>query len=389
MPMPDRKSPGGALADDRVALLVDGRAHDDWESYRVESDLRTAADAWRMKLSMAAGQVPAGIYSGAAAEIRLGRDRLMVGRLDRVKSRTAKDGVSLNIPGRDLAGQLLDCSAPIMSAQQLTLEEVVTRIVRPILPDTKVKVSAENALRVEKVNVEPGDTAWGALVHAAEANGLWPWFEPDGTLIVGGPDYEAPPVATLVMRLDGRGNNVLDFDLDDAIADSYSEITVLAQTHGGGEHRVAQHAVKATWKDPSVPFYRPKIVVDHEVDTPKHAEERARKLAMDARLERWTLTALVRGHRIDAPGMPGHGKPWKPGMRFNVIDEARRLDCTCFLMTTVMTGGKGERPQTVLTLKEDGVWIVAAHPHKRRHRRGKNGLPMRVWDAANRSPVEE
>lgn len=380
MPMP---------ADDRVSLLVGGHSHDAWERYTVESNLLTPADGWAMRLMMDAGRVPAAVVSGAAAEIRLGRDRLMVGRLDRVKSRTVKDGISLAISGRDLAGQLLDCSAPVISAQQLALEEVVTRIVRPILPDTRIRISAQNALRVDKVNVEPGDSAWAALEHAAEANGLWPWFEPDGTLVVGGPDYETPPAATLVMRLDGRGNNVLDFDLDDAIADSFSEITVLAQTHGGGEHRVAQNGVKATWKDPSVPFYRPKIVVDHEVDTPKHAEERARKLAMDARLERWTLTATVRGHRIYAPGMPGHGMPWRPGMRFNVIDEARRLDCVCFLMATSMTGGKSERPQTVLTLKEDGVWIVAAHPHKRRHRRGKNGLPARVWDIANNGLGEE
>lgn len=53
-----------------------------------------------------------------------------------------------------------------------------------------------------------------------------------------------------------------------------------------------------------------------------------------------------------------------------------------------MSGGKSEAPQTVLTLKEDGVWIVAAHPHKRRHRRGKNGASARVWDVAN-SPTEE
>ncbi|WP_234086751.1 phage baseplate assembly protein [Azonexus sp. R2A61] len=376
------------LADDRISLLVGGQAHDAWERYQVDSDLLTPADGWSMRLMMDAGRVPAAIVSGAAAEIRLGRDRIMVGRLDRVKSRVAKGQVSLSIPGRDLAGQLLDCSAPVISAQQLTLDEIVTRIIRPILPDTRVKIFAQNALEVEKVNVEPGDSAWDALQHAAEANGLWAWFEPDGTLVVGGPDYTAPPVATLVLRLDGRGNNVLDFDLDDAVADSYSEITVLAQTHGGGEHREAQHGVKATWKDPSVPFYRPKIVVDHEADTVKHAEERARKLAMDARLKRWTLTGVVRGHRINAPGEPGHGRPWKPGMRVRVINEPHRLDCICFLIATAMSGGKSEAPQTVLTLKEDGVWIVAAHPHKRRHRRGKNGTPARVWDVAN-SPTEE
>lgn len=368
-------------AEDRVALLVGGRLHDGWERYQVDSDLLTPADAWDVALTMPGARIPAAVASGAAAVIRVGADQVMSGRIDRVRSRTAKDGLSLSIVGRDLAGQLLDCSAPIFSGQQLTLDEIVARIVRPILPDTRIRIDAENAARRDKVSVEPGDTAWDALVHAAEANGLWPWFEPDGTLVVGGPDYTAPVMADLVMRLDGQGNNVLDFDLDDAIASSYSELTVLAQSHGGGQMRTPQAQVKATWRDPSIAFHRPRIVVDHDADTVALAEERARKLAMDSRLQRWTLTARVRGHRIAAPGLPGHGRLWRPGMRLRVIDEPHGIDQVCFLMAVRMTGGKTRAPETVLTLKEDGVWIVAAHPH--RGRRGKHKLPAMVIDLAN------
>ena len=34
----------------------------------------------------------------------------------------------------------------------------------------------------------------------------------------------------------------------------------------------------------------------------------------------------------------------------------------------------------MLTMKEDGVWTLDAHPSKRKHRRGKNSLPGRVID---------
>lgn len=369
---------------ERISLLIGGQVHSDWLSYSVDSDLLTPADAWTVSLSLEFGRVPDIVRSGASAEIRLRNDPVMVGRIDKVASRTSKGGVSLAISGRDLAGQLLDCSAPIFSAQLLTLQEVVARIVRPLLPGVRIRIDAENALPRGKVSVEPGDSAWDALQHAAEANGLWPWFEPDGTLVVGGPDYGKPAAATLIQRLppNAGGNNVLSLDLDDEIADSYSEVTVLAQTHGGGMGRQANHAVKGSWKDPSVGFDRPRIVVDHESDTVKHAQERARKLVLDSRLRRWTLTAVVPGHRINAPGLPGHGQPWAPGMRIHVIDETRGLDATCFLIARRFTGGRQSPPVTVLTLKEDGVWIVAAHPHKRRHRRGKNG-ELKVWDIAN------
>ncbi len=73
--------------------------------------------------------------------------------------------------------------------------------------------------------------AWDALAKAAAGRGLWPWFEPDGTLVVGGPDYTTTPVDTLIMKLDGTGNNVMELDDTRSINGCFSELTVLAQSH--------------------------------------------------------------------------------------------------------------------------------------------------------------
>lgn len=365
---------------DRVNLLLGGLAHADWLRYEVDSDLLMPADAWSVSLALdGARSIPAAVRSGEPCELRLGDDPLMVGRVDAVRLRTRKGEVQLTIDGRDNSGLLLDCSAPVFTSQNLTLDQVVAKIVKP-LGVTKIRIDADNALRREKVSVEPGDTAWDALAHAAEANGLWPWFEPDGTLVVGGPDYTAAPVATLVHELDGAGNNALDLELVDSLALSHSEVTVLAQTHGGGELRVARAGVKATYTDPSVRGYRPRIVVDHESDTPAHARERARKLTLDSRLARWELKAFVPGHRINAPGSAAHGLPWRPGQRVAVRSRPYGLEGIYFLISRTLRGGRGQPTITELTLKEDGVWIVNAHPHKRRHRRGRNAGPGAVLD---------
>ena len=375
--------------DERVTLLLADRAHADWLRYEVESDLLTPADAWSVTLALdPGGAVPAAVRSGEPASLRIGNDPLMVGRVDTVRLRTRRGAVELSIEGRDNSGQLLDCSAPIFTAQNLTLDEVVAKIVKP-LGVRKIRIDADNTVRREKVSVEPGDTAWDALAHAAEANGLWPWFEPDGTLVVGGPDYDAAPVATLVFEQSGGQNNVLGLDLVDSLALAHSEITVLSQTHGGGELRQARNAIRGRYKEPSVTFNRPRIVVDHESDTLAHANERAKKLALDSRLVRWELTATVPGHRINAPGQPAHGMPWQPGMRVAVQSGFYGLHGIYFLMARSMSGGRGQPSQTVLTLKEDGVWIVNAHPHKRRHRRGRNAGPGVIEDIANAPEVTQ
>lgn len=370
-------------AGNQVSLMFGGRTHADWLRYELDSDLLTPADAWSVTLALdPSGSIPTVVRSGEPAELRVGDDQVMVGRVDTVHLRSRRGGVELTIDGRDNSGQLLDCSAPIFTAQNLTLPEVVAKIVKP-LGITKIRIDADNALRREKVSVEPGDTAWDALSHAAVANGLWPWFEPDGTLVVGGPDYSAAPVATLIYEPDGRANNVLSLDLEDSLSLSHSEVTVLAQTHGGGELRQARAGIRASFNDPSVRHYRPRVVVDHESDTAAHAQERARKLTLDSRLVRWELRATVPGHRINAPGQPAHGQPWRPGMRVAVRSTLYGLQGIYFLMARRMTGGRGLPTQTVLTLKEDGVWIVNAHPHKRRHRRGRNAVPGAVLDISN------
>jgi hypothetical protein len=46
------------------------------------------------------------------------------------------------------------------------------------------------------------------------------------------------------------------------------------------------------------------------------------------------------------------------------------------------TGGRDKPAMTELTLKQDGVWQLDAHPHARQHRRGKNNSPGVIVNVA-------
>lgn len=361
-----------------VCLFVDGKVHSDWDSYDVDSDLLTPADAWRVTLSPKhPGDVPPSVKPGAPVKICVGDETVMSGRIDRRRDGIRKAGVRTEISGRDGAAVLLDCSAPIFVAQMIGLAEVVAKIVRKL--GVGVIDIRGQSRRNGKVNVNPGETAWQTLENVAEANGLWPWFEPDGTLVIGGPDYDAPPVASLFLRLDGIGNNVIDLERELSIHGRYSELTVLGQAHGTSveEGRSAIHD-KAT--DDGVTWYRPKIIVDHEAQSVAIAQSRARKLLADGRLNAFTLSATVTGHRITAPGKPSVGLLWKPGQRVHVVSEPHGIDETFFLMARKFTGGRDQEPRTHLTLKEDRTWVLDAHPHKRKYRCRKDSATAQVWD---------
>jgi prophage tail gpP-like protein len=350
-------------ANDLVSVLVGGRVHSDWSSYDIDSDLLTPADGWRVELANPSGTLPPEIVTGSPIEVHVGNDVVLSGRLGVIDEDVSKYRDSLMLTGRDNAAVLVDCAAPIFVAKQVTLAQVMTNVVRP-LGISKIRVDAASTYVSEKINVEPGDTAWHVLANVAEANGLWPWFDPDGTLVIGGPDYTTPPVATLIMRLSGKGNNLEGLRVVQSMEERFSQVTVLGQAHGTSFEE-GRNAIKATATDSSISFYRPHVVVDHECDSAATALSRARKLLMDSRLRSLTLTARVRGHRTS------DGVLWKPGQRIHVISERHGIDAVYFLMGRRFTKGRDGGTTTTLTLKEDGVWTLDAHPHQGRHRRRK------------------
>lgn len=360
--------------DERVTLLLGGQAHSDWTQYEIDSDLLTPADAWQLSLVNPNRLLPAEVRPGARIRVLVGPHTVLTGRVDEVDEAVSKNEHSIMLCGRDDAAILLDCSSPLFVARQVTLAEVVSKVVKP-LGISRIRIAAAASHTHEKINVEPGESAWDTLVHAAEASGLWPWMEPDGTLVIGGPDYSTPPVGSLIQRRDGRGNNVLNLRLVRNMSGRHSELTVLGQAHGT-ERANGQHNLRGVARDSGIDYYRPRIVVDHEADSPAVATARARKLMADSRLAGFTLTADVRGHHN------GQGQPWQPGQRVNVSSEPLGLDGVYFLMGRRFTRSREGGTRTTLMLKEDGVWTLDAHPHQRKHRRGKNSVPGQIIDVA-------
>lgn len=384
---------------DAISLVIAGRVHSNWTNYRIDSDFLKPADGWQLALGLPDKAFPADIVRGAVIALQVGGETVLSGRIDTVNRLVSRQTYSLALSGRDDAAILVDCAAPVFSANQLTLDEVIEKIVRP-LGIRNIRVQASSAPRNDKVTIEPGMRAWDALEKAAAGRGLWPWMEPDGLLVVGGPDYAAEPVATLVLRHDGVGNNVLELEDSRSIQGCFSELTALAQSHArsadsssytapisanfwnddgsvalltssdaqGNDDLTGSHAMKAVATDPAVTYYRPQIVTIGDTNNMEQVNYRAKKAMSDARLSGWDIHAVVKGHRTE------DGVLWEPGQRVRIVSEPHALDAVFFLMGRQFSGGR-DRKTTSLRFKEDGVWVPDAFPRdkKRRHRRGKKG----------------
>lgn len=383
---------------DKVSVIVGGKVHSDWSGYGIDSDFLIPADAWSMRLGLPDGIFPEGVARGVPVQVRVGPDVVMSGRIDRVSRTVSRDQVSLSVTGRDGAAILVDCASPLLTSRQTSLEEVIAQVVRP-LGIKNIELHAESSLRNDKITTEPGERAWDILLRACAGRGLWPWFRPDGTLVIGGPDYTAAPVATLVMRRSGEGNNLLSLTDESSMERSFSRLTVLAQGHAHstnnkkelgiidvsssdsltvsgdtdtteteldtGLPETGQHGLQFVVEDPTVTYYRPQVVVMHDADDLEQVRYRARKMMADARLEGYSLIARVQGHRTS------DGVLWEPGQRIHVISEPHGIDAIYFLMGREFTGGRPGGAVTTLRLKEDGVWIPDAWSKKKKARKGR------------------
>ncbi|MDX6867401.1 phage tail protein, partial [Klebsiella pneumoniae] len=277
---------------DKVSVIVGGKVHSDWSGYGIDSDFLIPADAWSMRLGLPDGIFPEGVARGVPVQVRVGPDVVMSGRIDRVSRTVSRDQVSLSVTGRDGAAILVDCASPLLTSRQASLEEVIAQVVRP-LGIKNIELHAESSIRNDKITTEPGERAWDILLRACAGRGLWPWFRPDGTLVIGGPDYTAAPVATLVMHRSGEGNNLLSLTDESSMERSFSRLTVLAQGHAHstnnkkelgiidvsssdsltvsgdtdtteteldtGLPETGQHGLQFVVEDPTVTYYRPQV----------------------------------------------------------------------------------------------------------------------------------
>jgi prophage tail gpP-like protein len=343
----------------------------DWLSYEIDSDFLTPADAWQVSLGIPVDVGPLdSLKLWQPVTVSLDGTTALTGRIDRISCNTRKGERTLTLSGRDLAGILCDCTAPIVTTRELSMTDLINQIVKP-LGISKIEVLAKD-LR-EKADIEPGMKAWDAVQLACEQNGCHAWFTPDGTLVIGGPDYSAKPVGALIVDPDYDISNVLGLQVEYGIEDWFSEITVLSQTHGT-KKRKSSHDIKS--KAPGAGgvlvdggAYRPLIVIDGDCDTSAFADKKAKKLASDAVLSTLTITAEVRGHKVLYRN--GDGPLWEPGQRVRVVSRPDALDGTYFLMgrTFVCDVGNGQR--TRLRLKPDGVWLPDAP--KKKAKGGKSG----------------
>ena len=349
-----------------VVVRIGGKEHKDWLSYDIDSDFLIPADAFSFETNVSQDQGVLADYSSLQCEVLINNQLIMTGIIGHQNEMVDKSNHSITFNGRDLAGLLVDCSVKQINVKGMNVLAAAQKIAGPWKQIKKVILKAEKNPVLDKVDIEPGETAWQALSKIAYKAGLHVWLEPDGTLVIGGADYSSPPVATLCHSKYDNRRNIQSIQIEYNTENRYSEVTFLGQSHTRFADS-SKHDLKWVYKDETMTLYKPKTVVIGDAENLEQLKVQAKKMLSDWRLEGFSLTITVAEHKTQ------DGVLWQPGQRVHVIDEDQQIDAIFFLMGRRFFLNRNGGTLTELRLKEDGIWTPDAYVKKSAAARSRKG----------------
>lgn len=280
-----------------LKLVIAGYEVNRWDNAIVDAAIDTPAAAWSLALFDEDDRVvPAEVTHGAKVQMYYKNELILNSVADAVEESVDRSGYALKISGRDLIGQLIDCSVPIFNGRQVTLDELLNQfLLKSELGALFTGIDVQdNSWLKNKASVEPGESLWDAINRTAQVTGQHVWMRPNGTLVIGDPFKNNTYIQTpLRLHRPDMANNVMNAHYSADISNAYSEIKVL------GQNNQAQHILSTAHTSNRYPFKRSKIVNFADVETQAEADAAVQKYIKDNDLNAYGLTATVYGWQWD------------------------------------------------------------------------------------------
>jgi prophage tail gpP-like protein len=314
---------------DTIELIIGGMVIRDFESYRVESDLFAAADAWSVTLA----NPDIKVATGARCQLKVNGKLELNGIVDRVSPSYDKSGRIKRVEGRDLMGLLVDSYCKTFPDMQgPTLKSLTKMLLADIPYLSHVPVifgQGDKSRAVELTHkkddptytqIKPGQTVFDVLKEKALSKGLMFMSLPDGTLMFTEPMTGGKAQYFLTNTRDGKGsNNIISASLNDDISKCYKTVAVVGQKQGHDDLMASEINVQTPIPvtDPTFPFAKYYVAtVQNDGQDPKNY---AKVLMSGQKFDGWQYEAKTYGHGQN-------GKNYQVNAIYHVRDEVLNLN---------------------------------------------------------------
>jgi prophage tail gpP-like protein len=302
------------MANPDVRLKVDGSLYGGWREISIRRSMEYLCAAFDLTLTdrWSGASTARPVRPGAACTVLVDGSPVIAGYVDDASPSYTDRRHGIRVSGRDLTGDLLDCSAPSTQFSSRTLAQVATALCKPY--GVGVKALTDVGAPFETLKNNEGDTVYETLEQAARIRAVLLQSDGLGNLLLdrAGTDRLSTVLAT--------GKNILECEARYSHRDRYSKYTVKGQTAGSNDwygEDAAQPMGSAS--DSAITRYRPlTVLAENSVDK-----------AAAAKRATWERNVRAgRGRRLTytVPGWFHSGGLWEPNHLVRVRDAYLGLD---------------------------------------------------------------
>lgn len=293
------------MSENDLSLIVNGRVYLGWLTVNITRSIEAIAGAFSISLTdkWSIDDDPWPILPGNECVVKIGDDEVITGYVDQVSPSFAKGNRTLQISGRDRAGDLVDCSEDIRPGEFKGKNAL--EIAQALTASFGITVSALASVGAPFAvfAINPGETAFEGISRACQKRSLLPVSLPDGTLRLEQASNRrmGDPLV--------EGNNIISASATHSMAMRFSAYTIKSQSASTSEWSGANAAqMKATSQDSGVPRFRPLTIIESGDNNVSELKRRADWEASLRAGQGTQATIVVQGWR-QAVRNPSIGRP--------------------------------------------------------------------------------
>jgi prophage tail gpP-like protein len=389
-----------------VRIIVGGQAYERcWTNFEIDQDVRKWPSSWRLTAQPVRSQIVqdlrAAVRDAAEVQVHVDGTTVSTGRILDIESGVDRTkGSYVNVSGGGcMAPSTKSCVALGQSLGGLTIKDAIEqklapwmvevigsnatnraactmRTVRTQIPGqsdvtytrtvdggathVNYQEAGEPTSRVtqvpddRKVVARPGETAADWVRRFVAQSNLLCWETARGQLFVGLPNYELPPLLTVVVpetpdTVDPTEGQVVSSKLVERPGDQATEVQVTGRVGRAGATRVSATVYDTDLFDRG--WYSTRIVTDDQLRDQAKAQAKANQILWAEQLESYVYEVTIAGHGV------GRALPAIDTM-VNVRDPICGVNETLWCAARRFSYSRDQGATVTLTLVRPGLWVV-------------------------------
>lgn len=315
----DKKNNHDSIEQNRVSLEVGGYRYDGWKNISITTSISELSGKFSLDVfDKWDGQTQGWeIQAGESCTVKIGNDVIITGYVDINSVSLDATSHTINVQGRDKAGDLVDCTADAKEWTNQRFEFIVNDLVRPygMTVTTQLdgdengynktvekKPAKDGGKRLPRKSCKNDETVHSVIQKMAEIQGVLVISDRKGGLLITRAGLAGKCNDALVL-----GENLLSVDYSKDFTQVFSKITVKGQAHGATTKTgqkldrkagaLASGEIEREKADGVVGRYRPLTIQASEQVDSSRAKTQAQWEASVREAKATKLTVKVQGWR--------------------------------------------------------------------------------------------